>query len=264
MTASPRPAPIRCGCRRPTGSARSAPACWPSRRTAPWMALRRRPAGAAAFRPVDTGVPARMTTRRQALLGLAGLVVPAAAGAQPPKPTPATRHLRPKPSRPRPEASGQKGGQAAPSGPAARQQTTRQARSRGQAARRPAPGRRLPPRSGPEARAVPSTGAEAEPRPRARVRAREDGPSLRPLDREFGAQLARRQSRMGATPAGHSPSARASRCRRACPGRPCRPSWRCCCPISPATVMLAVGPDLALYATGTEVVASLLAGALAR
>jgi hypothetical protein len=127
----------------------------------------------------------------------------------------------------------------------------------------PAPQRRAEKQRRTERQSRTETGAEAEPRPRGPVRARDDGPSLRPLDRELVRNwlMANPEWRPSGRPL---PVGEGRPMPPGLPRQPLPPELAMLLPYFPGFRYAAVGPDLVLYATGSEVVASLLAGALAR
>ena len=182
-----------------------------------------------------------MRTRRQALLGLAMLAIPGAALAETaPKPRPPARPV------PAGKPSGRKA-EKPPAGP------------RPKAGAAPAG---KPPAARGRPAAAPAVRAEAEPRPRGPARVRDDGPALRPVDRELV------QGWLAANPEWR-PGGKAQPLAE---GRPLPPGPRQALPPGLAVLLpyfpgyryAAAGSDLVLYAAGTEVVASILAGALSR
>ncbi|TDH60369.1 hypothetical protein E2C06_22360 [Dankookia rubra] len=193
-----------------------------------------------------------MTAGRRTLLGLAGLVLPAAAWAQPlPKP----------PAQPKPPA----GKPAKPAGRAAPPQAkaapaTRSAKARDE---NPRVERRSTGQQGAEQQAGPEPAAGTGPAPRGPVPAREDAPTLRPLDRELVRQWL--TANPDWRPAGHPlPVGEGRSLPPGLPRRPLPPELAVVLPYFPGYRYAAVGPDLVLYTSGTEVVASLLRGALNR
>lgn len=195
-----------------------------------------------------------MTARRRALLALAGLLVPGAALAQLPKPVPAPPPPAAKP-RPTTKPTGRKAEKPAgrPAPPPDRKPPAKAATGKPRADRaRPA-----------QAQGRAETEIASEPPPRGPVRAREDGPSLRPLDRELVRNwlLANPEWRSAGPPLPVGPGKALP---PDLPRQPLPPGLAMLLPYFPGYRYAAIGPDLALYASGTDIVASILAGALAR
>ena len=204
-------------------------------------------------------------TRRRRLLGLAGMSL---AGMALPGPALAATPQPPGSKPPGSKPSGSKPPDPKPSGKAAETATGKKP------ARQPAPNVPAKPAKRPAkstaARATPApvgtteSAIEAAPQPiRPAVRAGGDGPSLRPLDRELV------RGWMAANPdwqpPGPAPPVAAGKPLPAGVSRqPLPPGLAVLLPYFPGYRYAAAGPDLVLYAAGTEQVASLLPGALAR